>query len=62
MITGASASAAFRSALAGHRMLVVLVGARSQARIRPLIPAEARCALLVAFGPEPHAQAEPEQA
>ncbi|WP_370373638.1 helix-turn-helix domain-containing protein [Catenulispora sp. GP43] len=46
-------AAAFRSALAGRRMLVVLVGARSEAQIRPLIPAEARCALLVAFEPHP---------
>jgi transcriptional regulator with XRE-family HTH domain len=53
-------AAAFRSALAGHRMLVVLVEARSQAQIRPLIPAEAHCALLVAFGPHPHTQVEPE--
>ncbi|WP_194926769.1 helix-turn-helix domain-containing protein [Catenulispora pinisilvae] len=44
-------AAAFRSALAGHRMLVVLVDARSEAQIGPLVPAEARCALLVAFGP-----------
>ncbi|MEY9909214.1 transcriptional regulator with XRE-family HTH domain [Catenulispora sp. MAP12-49] len=47
-------AAAFRSALAGRRMLVVLVGARSEAQIRPLIPAEAQCALLVAFGLGPH--------
>ncbi|MBS2536976.1 helix-turn-helix transcriptional regulator [Catenulispora sp. NF23] len=44
-------AAAFRSALAGHRMLVVLVDAQAEAQIRPLVPAEARCALLVAFGP-----------
>lgn len=48
-------AAAFRSALAGRRMLVVLVEARSDAQIRPLIPAEAQCALLVAFGPHPQA-------
>jgi DNA-binding XRE family transcriptional regulator len=42
-------AAAFRSALAGRRMLVVLDGARSEAQIRPLIPAESQCALLVAF-------------
>lgn len=55
-------AAAFRSALAGHRMLVVLVAAQSEAQILPLIPAEARCALLVAFGPHPHPQVEPEPA
>jgi hypothetical protein len=42
-------AAAFRSALAGRRMLVVLDGARSEAQIRPLIPAEGQCGLLVAF-------------
>lgn len=42
-------AAAFRSALAGRRMLVVLAEAHSETQIRPLIPAEARCALLVAF-------------
>ena len=46
-------AAAFRSALAGRRILVVLVDAQSEAQIRPLIPAEAHCALLVAFGPHP---------
>lgn len=45
-------AAAFRSALAGRRMLVVLDDAHSETQIRPLIPAEARCALLVAFAPE----------
>lgn len=42
-------AAAFRSALAGRRMLVVVDGARSEAQIRPLIPADAGCALLVAY-------------
>lgn len=45
-------AAAFRSALAGHRILVVLDRARSESQISPLIPAEARCALLVAFTAE----------
>jgi transcriptional regulator with XRE-family HTH domain len=45
-------AAAFRSTLAGRRMLVVLDDAHSETQIRPLIPAEARCALLVAFAPE----------
>ena len=53
-------AAAFRSALAGRRMLVVLVEAQSEAQIRPLIPAEARCALLVAFGLHLRTQVEPE--
>jgi transcriptional regulator with XRE-family HTH domain len=42
-------AAAYRSALAGRRMLVVLDGVQSEAQVRPLIPAEARCALLVVF-------------
>jgi transcriptional regulator with XRE-family HTH domain len=42
-------AAAFRSALAGRRMLVVLDGVQSEAQIRLLIPAEALCALLVVF-------------
>ena len=42
-------AAAFRSALAGRRILVVLVEASSEAQIRPLIPAESQCALVVAF-------------
>jgi hypothetical protein len=52
-------AATFRSALAGRRMLVVLVGARSEAQIRPLIPAEAQCALLVAFATEGRPVAQP---
>ncbi|MEY9858815.1 transcriptional regulator with XRE-family HTH domain [Catenulispora sp. GAS73] len=52
-------AATFRSTLAGRRILVVLVEARSEAQIRPLIPAEAHCALLVAFGPRPQAGPEP---
>jgi hypothetical protein len=45
-------AAAFRSALAGHRMSVVLTEAQSEAQIRPLIPAEAQCAVLIAFAAE----------
>ncbi|WP_194916216.1 helix-turn-helix domain-containing protein [Catenulispora rubra] len=57
--TGDELAAAFRTALAGRRMLVVLVEAQSEAQIRPLIPAEAHCALLVAFEPHPKAGPEP---
>lgn len=42
-------AAAFRSALAGRRILVVLVGVRSEAQVRLLVPADPRCALLVAY-------------
>jgi len=52
-------AAAFRSALAGRRILVVLVGARSEAQVRLLIPAESRCALLVAYSTGPQDPATP---